>query len=558
MGIRRPLCLLVASLALAAPVAQGEALPDPIPYQRFVLDNGLTLIVHEDHKAPIVAVNVWYHVGSKNERPGKTGFAHLFEHLMFQGSEHSNDEYFKVFDRVGATEINGTTDSDRTNYFQNVPSSALDVALWMESDRMGHLLGVIDQARLDEQRGVVQNEKRQGEDQPYGKLYRVLVESAYPSGHPYSWAPIGSMQDLDAATLEDVREWFRTWYGAANAVIVVAGDVDAQDVLRRVKDNFGAIPPGPPLVRPGPWVAKRTSSQRVVLEDRVPQARLVKAWNVPPVGSADGDRLDAGGVGARRRKDLAPLRPAGAGGADRDGGGSLRLAARDRGTLRRRGDCAAGPGSRPRSNARSTTRSRGFARGRPLARGAGAGQGGGARQLPARHRKSRRPRAASPTCWPRARSSAAARTRIGARSSGDRARAPARCGTPRVAGWTRGSTVIEVRPVPELRAQGPDVDRSRVPKPGAAPEARFPALARTRLRNGLELIVAERRACRWCASSCSSTRASRRTATRPPVWPSWRSSCFPRARSRATASRSPSAWRCWAPSSRPARTSTSR
>ena len=240
MRIHRQVCALLAIAAAVHAAAAEPSAPDPIPYQRFVLDNGLTLIVHEDHKAPIVAVNVWYHVGSKNERPGKTGFAHLFEHLMFQGSEHSNDEYFKVFDRVGATEINGTTDSDRTNYFQNVPSSALDVALWMESDRMGHLLGVIDQARLDEQRGVVKNEKRQGEDQPYGNVYRVLFESAYPAGHPYSWAPIGSMEDLDAATLDDVRTWFRTWYGAANAVVVVAGDVDAkrrpregEEILRR-------------------------------------------------------------------------------------------------------------------------------------------------------------------------------------------------------------------------------------------------------------------------------------------------------------------------------------
>src|SRR5262245_26469641 len=206
-----------------------------ISFTKHTLANGLDLLLHEDHACPIVAVNVWYHVGSKNEQPGKTGFAHLFEHLMFQGSEHANDEYFKVFDRVGATEINGTTDSDRTNYFQNVPSSALDVALFMESDRMGHLLGVIDQARLDEQRGVVKNEKRQGEDQPYGTVYRVLVENAYPAGHPYSWSTIGSMDDLDAATLEDVREWFRRWYGAANAVIVVAGDVDAKVVLEKVK-----------------------------------------------------------------------------------------------------------------------------------------------------------------------------------------------------------------------------------------------------------------------------------------------------------------------------------
>ena len=178
--------LLLGVVPLVAGAANTPA-PIDIPYTRFVLDNGLTLIVHEDHKAPIVGVNVWYHVGSKNEVLGKTGFAHLFEHLMFNGSENYNDDYFGPFDRVGATDMNGTTNADRTNYFQNVPTTALDLALWMESDRMGHLLGAISQERLDEQRGVVQNEKRQGENQPYGKVFRQLVENTYPAGHPYSW-----------------------------------------------------------------------------------------------------------------------------------------------------------------------------------------------------------------------------------------------------------------------------------------------------------------------------------------------------------------------------------
>src|SRR5574341_712440 len=167
-----------------------------IPYQRFVLKNGLTLLVHEDHKAPIVAVNIWYHVGSKNERPGRTGFAHLFEHLMFNGSEHYNTDYFQALEPLGATDLNGTTNEDRTNYFQNVPTSALDVVLWMESDRMGHLLGAIDQPKLDEQRGVVQNEKRQGENEPYGKVDILMTEGRYTAGHPYAWSVIGSMADL--------------------------------------------------------------------------------------------------------------------------------------------------------------------------------------------------------------------------------------------------------------------------------------------------------------------------------------------------------------------------
>ena len=181
-----------------------EDLPE-IKYETFKLDNGLTVVVHEDKKVPMVAVNVWYHVGSKNEKVGKTGFAHLFEHLMFNGTENYNSEYFEPFEKIGSTDQNGTTNSDRTNYFQNVPTNALDLALWMESDRMGHLLGVVDQEKLDEQRGVVQNEKRQGENQPYGKAFTRISEAAFPEGHPYSWSVIGSMEDLDAARLKMCR-----------------------------------------------------------------------------------------------------------------------------------------------------------------------------------------------------------------------------------------------------------------------------------------------------------------------------------------------------------------
>src|SRR5687768_9156020 len=176
------LLALLGTPALAQtprPAAAAQAIPE-IKYEKFVLPNGLTLLVHEDRKAPIVAVNVWYHVGSKNEKLGRTGFAHLFEHLMFNGSEHFNDDYFKPLEKVGATDLNGTTNYDRTNYFQNVPTSALDLVLFLESDRMGHLLGAIDQPRLDEQRGVVQNEKRQGENQPYGKAFTNIVENTYP------------------------------------------------------------------------------------------------------------------------------------------------------------------------------------------------------------------------------------------------------------------------------------------------------------------------------------------------------------------------------------------
>src|SRR5688572_8213042 len=196
-----------------------------LPHKKFVLKNGLTLVVHEDRKAPIVAVNVWYHVGSKNEKPGKTGFAHLFEHLMFNGSEHFDDDYFKAMEKVGATDMNGTTSEDRTNYFENAPKEALDLLLWLESDRMGHLTGAISQAKLDEQRGVVQNEKRQYENQPYGLAHELIVKNTWPPNHPYSWTVIGSMEDLNAASLNDVKEWFKDYYGAANAILTIAGDV---------------------------------------------------------------------------------------------------------------------------------------------------------------------------------------------------------------------------------------------------------------------------------------------------------------------------------------------
>ncbi len=276
--------LLFAGLVNAADV--------DINYKKFVLDNGLTLVVHEDHKAPIVAVNVWYHVGSKNEKDGKTGFAHLFEHLMFNGSENYNDDWFKPFDRVGATGMNGTTNFDRTNYFEVVPTNALDFALWMESDRMGHLLGVINQERLDEQRGVVQNEKRQGENQPYGKVFITAFKNIFPKGHPYSWSVIGYMEDLEAASLVDVHEWFNQYYGAANAVLVIAGDVDAEDVKARVEHYFGAIPAGPPLTRQDTWIPDLVGTHRQVMQDRVPQARVYKIWMMPEVGNIEADHLD--------------------------------------------------------------------------------------------------------------------------------------------------------------------------------------------------------------------------------------------------------------------------
>ncbi|HBY64079.1 MAG TPA: peptidase M16 [Solibacterales bacterium] len=283
---------LAAMLSVTALCAQSTA-PSAvdIKYDKFTLPNGLTVLVHEDRKAPIVAVNIWYHVGSKNEKPGRTGFAHLFEHLMFNGSEHFNQDYFKALEKVGATDLNGTTNEDRTNYFQNVPTSALDMVLWLESDRMGHLLKAITQEKLDEQRGVVQNEKRQFENQPYAVAEELTIKSTYPAAHPYSWSVIGSMDDLSAAKLEDVHEWFKTYYGPQNAVLVLAGDIDTKTAREKVEKYFGAIPAGPPVARHKAWVAQRDASQRQVVEDRVPQARIRKVWNTPEYTNPDSDYL---------------------------------------------------------------------------------------------------------------------------------------------------------------------------------------------------------------------------------------------------------------------------
>src|SRR6476661_178115 len=279
--------------APASSVASKVDIPIPqIPYTKFVLANGLTVLVHEDHKTPVVAIDTWYHVGSKNEKPGKTGFAHLFEHLMFSGSENFNEVFITAMERIGATSLNGTTNNDRTNYFENVPTSMLDYALFAESDRMAALLPVLDQKKLDLQRGVVQNEKRQGENQPYGVTEEIIVKNTYPVGHPYSWTVIGEMTDLDAAAMTDVQEWFKTYYGPNNTTLVIAGDITPEVARQKVEKYFGEIPPGPPIAKQETWVAKRTGTHRGWVQDRVPQARLYRIWNVPQYGSPEEAQLD--------------------------------------------------------------------------------------------------------------------------------------------------------------------------------------------------------------------------------------------------------------------------
>ncbi|ALK99345.1 peptidase M16 [Massilia sp. WF1] len=285
------LAALSAFAAAAPPPAVAIPIPD-IPYTKFVLRNGLTVLVHEDHKSPVVAVNTWYHVGSKNEKPGKTGFAHLFEHLMFSGSANFNKTFLSALEGIGASDLNGTTNRDRTNYFETVPTSMLDYVLFAESDRMGHLLGVLDQKKLDLQRGVVQNEKRQRENQPYGVVEQIVTDNTWPANHPYSWTTIGSMDDLDAASMADVTKWFKDNYGPNNVVLVLAGDITPAQAREKVEKYYGDIPPGPPVATQRAWVAKRSGSHRSSVQDRVPQARIYRVWNVPGADTPEEALLD--------------------------------------------------------------------------------------------------------------------------------------------------------------------------------------------------------------------------------------------------------------------------
>lgn len=295
---------------LAWPLAAAEVPEVTIPFETFQLDNGLTVVVHEDRKAPLVAVSIWYHVGSKNEPEGKTGFAHLFEHLMFNGSENHDSEFFEPLQEVGVTDINGTTWLDRTNYFETVPTPALERALFLESDRMGHLLGAVTQEKLDNQRGVVQNEKREGENQPYGRAFDSLQSGIFPLGHPYHHSTIGSMEDLDAASLEDVQEWFKSYYGPDNSVLVLAGDIDVATAKTLADKYFGDIPAGPPLTKATGWIPERATPVREVMQDRVPQARVYRAWAIPGRTTETANIMEVGaevlggGKTSRLYKDL--------------------------------------------------------------------------------------------------------------------------------------------------------------------------------------------------------------------------------------------------------------
>jgi len=285
--MRRLMSLLLV-LASAA-VAAAADLPE-LPFEKYVLDNGLEVILHEDHTIPSVAVNVWYHVGSKNEKPGRTGFAHLFEHMMFQGSQHHDDDYFAPLQRVGG-QVNGSTNVDRTNYWENVPSEQLELALWLESDRMGFLVPAMTEERLANQKGVVQNEKREGENEPYAVADELMAKLLFPPDHPYSHTVIGSMDDLSAATKQDVADFFALYYAPNNASLCVAGDFDPAEAKALIAKYFGTIPPGRPVQRIRQWVPVLEGERRATAEDDVELPRLIVAWHTPALYAPDDAEL---------------------------------------------------------------------------------------------------------------------------------------------------------------------------------------------------------------------------------------------------------------------------
>ncbi|HEX2624509.1 MAG TPA: pitrilysin family protein, partial [Sphingomicrobium sp.] len=303
------------TVTIAPPVAEAVA-PQPaplsalvdqvsIPHSSFKLANGLTVLVHEDHKAPVVGVSVWYNVGSKDEPAGKTGFAHLFEHLMFNGSENLPGDYFTYLQQVGATDYNGTTWFDRTNYFETVPTGALERALFMESDRMGYLLGAVTQEKLDNQRGVVQNEKRQGDNRPGGLVDYEVYETLFPGAHPYHHDTIGSMADLDAASLATVKQWFIDKYAPNNATLVLAGDITAAQARPLVEKYFGAIKSGPVNVPAAADVPTLAAPKSIVMKDRVAATEVRRYWSAPGLLSPQMPALDLGasilgGLGSSR------------------------------------------------------------------------------------------------------------------------------------------------------------------------------------------------------------------------------------------------------------------
>lgn len=284
---------VLLALILSAAVATAADTRISVPYQRFSLANGLTVILHEDHTTPIVSVNMYYHVGSGREKPGRTGFAHLFEHLMFEGSGHVPEGKFDQWLEAVGGDNNGSTNSDRTNYWENAPSNALELPLFLESDRMGYLLDSMSPSTVDGQRDVVKNERRQSyENRPYGMASIIIDENLFPADHPYHWPTIGSMEDLSAASYQDVVDFFKKYYGPNNASLCIAGDIDPVKVRALVEKWFGEVPSGPPVAPAGAPVAFLDREKRVILEDKVTLPRLYMAWLSPAIFTPGDAELD--------------------------------------------------------------------------------------------------------------------------------------------------------------------------------------------------------------------------------------------------------------------------
>jgi zinc protease len=285
-------CYLMGSALMVASL--GAQSTPRIQFEKYKLPNGLEVILHEDHSTPIVTVDTWYHVGSGDEQVGRTGFAHLFEHIMFMGSQNVPVGVFDQMLEAAGADNNGSTTEDRTNYYENLPSNALPLALWLDADRMGFLLPTMDLAKLDLQRDVVKNERRQGVDnQPYGRADETILAALYPPSHPYSWPVIGSMADLSAASLDDVKNFFRTYYAPNNATLVIAGDFDPVSVKKLVSQYFGPIPRGPEVKRRTTVPAVVVPRDKfIVLEDKVQLPRLFYTWPTVKLFAPDDAALD--------------------------------------------------------------------------------------------------------------------------------------------------------------------------------------------------------------------------------------------------------------------------
>ncbi|HEV2864168.1 MAG TPA: pitrilysin family protein [Pyrinomonadaceae bacterium] len=476
--------------APAPAAAQFDRARYQIKHEKFVLDNGLTLLVHEDHSVPIVAVNIWYHVGSRNEKRGKTGFAHLFEHFFFNGSENYPHGFREAMDDLGANNRNGTTNVDRTNFFEDVPTSALERTLYLEADRMGFLEGRISKEMLERERGVVQNEKRQGENAPYGRVGGEVGAKLYPYSHPYSWSTIGTMEDLNAAALEDVKEWYKTFYGPNNAVVALAGDITPQRALELVTKYFGGIPPGPPLTRTETWIPRLERNIRDEMQDRVPQTRIYRAYHAPAWKDDELEHLNlfaevlSGSKSARldRRlvyeKGLATAVAVGVNGRELGSLMSVIVTLKpdaDPAEAERETDAVIneliekGPTPEELQRARTRTLAE-FLRGAERL----GGFGGRSDVL-----------AESMTYGGRA----------DAYLDKLEVMAKAQPADVRAAGqkWLRANHyTMVVRPFPKIQAAKTSLDRKVLPALGAAPEVKFPEIQRATLKNGLGVILLER------------------------------------------------------------------